>query len=93
MRNRKTLYRLVNNTKGPKTSEEVDQILKDIVDVLNVSQKHCDEHVEKCLTCGKLLVAYERYLQCSKKEITIGPEGQHGPVITLRNNSDENKPY
>jgi len=88
MRNRKTLYRLVNNTKGPKTSEEVGQILKDIVDVLNVSQKHCDEHVEKCLTCGKLLVAYERYLQCDKKEVILGPEGQHGPVLRIKENEE-----
>jgi len=47
-----------------------------------------EEHVEKCLTCGKLLVAYERYLQCDKKEVTLGPEGQHGPVLRIKENEE-----
>ena len=53
-----------------------------------MSKEHIEEHVEKCLTCGKLLVAYERYLQCGKKEITIGPEGQHGPVLRIKESEE-----
>jgi hypothetical protein len=53
-----------------------------------MSKEHIEEHVEKCLTCGKLLVAYERYLQCGKKEVTLGPEGQHGPVLRIKENEE-----
>jgi len=47
-----------------------------------------EEHVEKCLTCGKLLVAYERYLQCPKKERRRG-FGRHGPVLKVMEKENE----